>query len=218
MIVYLDIETTANSAMRQYVTVSADEAPANYKKAESIASWVEQEQQKRLDRMALDVDYARIVAISWAIDDEDVKTFVMLGTEEKHDQLEACMLRKFWQSFADRVGVRFCGYNLLGFDLHIVLRRSWVLGVPVQDIDMRRYSSEGVIDLMELLYGWGSAPGPRSRGLKAVCQMYGIPNPIPGLDGSQVADMDAETLAAYCANDVRMTRELAQKMRGYYWR
>ena len=48
--------------------------------------------------------------------------------------------------------------------------------------------------------------------------MYGIENAYPELDGGKVALMSEEELRVYCANDVRMTRELAQRMKGWYWR
>jgi hypothetical protein len=215
MIIYLDIETAPNPAMRQYVTTNASEAPKHWKDQAIIAKWVTDEQARRVGRMALDVDHARIVALSFAAEDGDPTTMVAKG-----EQLEADLLRTFWGMgrFAGVQRIRYCGYNILNFDLPLIIRRSWVLGVQARQVDMRRYSSEGVIDLMQLLYHWGNGPGPRSRSLKAVCEMYGIPNPLPDLDGSKVADMDDDTLAAYCRNDVEMTRALAQKMRGWYWK
>jgi hypothetical protein len=213
-VVYLDIETVPNDDMRQFVTVSADDAPKNYKKEEIIAKWVEAEQERRIERMALDVDHARIVAIAWENDGSKPQTSIA-----RNEGFERKALREFWGSVTMRAVLpRFCGYNILGFDLPLVVRRSWVLGVPVPEINMRRYSTEHVVDLMQLLYNWGNGPGPRSRGLKEVAAMYGIENPLPDLDGSKVAEMDDDTLAAYCENDVRMARALAQKMKGWYWR
>ena len=42
-------------------------------------------------------------------------------------------------------------------------------------------------------------------------------DPLPEVDGSQVAGMSDQELAAYCANDVKITQELARRTRGYYW-
>lgn len=47
--------------------------------------------------------------------------------------------------------------------------------------------------------------------------MYGIENILPDVDGSQVAEMDDNTLAWYCASDVMMTAELGRRTYHYYW-
>jgi hypothetical protein len=84
-------------------------------------------------------------------------------------------------------------------------------------VDLRRYVTYQIVDLMELLYGQGYFPGPKARSLKAVAAMYGIENKFPGVEGDQVGEMDDTLLEAYCANDVRMTLELARRTQGYYW-
>jgi hypothetical protein len=73
--------------------------------------------------------------------------------------------------------------------------------------DLRRYQVQPTTDLYGLLYNW--QPG---KGLKTVCKLYDIPNPLPDLDGSQVAGMDDETLPAYAANDVRLCIDLFERM------
>ena len=201
-------------------------APKNYKRAEAIEEWITRETERRQEKydevvasMALDVDYARVVAIgvgrheglSGARGEHTIK---VLLSDLPH---EAEMIQDFWEE-AQRYS-RLCGWNILDFDLPIILRRSWALGVtPTRLLDFRRYSTSTTIDLMQILYNWGNSPGPRYRGLKEVAKMYNIQNDFPNLDGSDVATMDEETLIAYCRNDVRMTRELAMRTRGYYWK
>jgi len=64
---------------------------------------------------------------------------------------------------------------------------------------------------MGILYNWGNA-----RGLKWVCKRYEIPNPLPDLDGSQVANMDRDTLRKYAGNDLALLIELYKRMCGVY--
>jgi len=93
------------------------------------------------------------------------------------------------------------------------MRRSFDLGVKASIIpSLAKYRLEPTIDLMGILYNWGAA-----KGLKWVCKRYGIDNPLPDLDGSMVQDMDAETLRAYAANDVKLVQALYKKMSGIYF-
>ena len=64
---------------------------------------------------------------------------------------------------------------------------------------------------MAILYNWGQA-----KGLKWVCKRYGIKNPLPDLDGSQVVNMDPEKLHKYAANDVFLVVELYKRTCGVY--
>ncbi len=117
----------------------------------------------------------------------------------------------FWSSFAQLNG-RACGYNILGFDLPYLLRRSFALNIEVPLMPrLAKYQTEPVVDLMGILYNWGNA-----RGLKWVCKRYGIQNPLPDLDGSQVANMDRDTLRKYAGNDLALLIELYKRMCGVY--
>ena len=224
MILYLDIETAPNDQMFDFVEkprfALPSEAPKNYKRQEAIDSWIVKEDAKRdaeyqirLDKMALDIDFARITEIGYALGDGVVEV------AQVDPRTEYSVLREFWSAVAyDKLSLRICGFNVLGFDLPIIMRRSFMLEVPgISRVDLRRYSTASVIDLMQLFYHWGQGPGPRYRGLKAICKMHGIENLLPDLDGSKISEMDAKTRADYCANDVMMTRALANRMSAYYW-
>jgi hypothetical protein len=49
-----------------------------------------------------------------------------------------------------------------------------------------------------------------------VCKRYGIDNPLPDLDGSMFAEMDAETKRKYSGNDIHLTIGLLKRMAGIY--
>ena len=92
------------------------------------------------------------------------------------------------------------------------LRRSFDLGiqVPIQP-QLSKFRIDPTLDLMAILYNWGQA-----KGLKWICKRYGIKNPLPDLDGSQVVNMDPETLRKYAGNDVFLVVELYKRMCGVY--
>jgi len=109
------------------------------------------------------------------------------------------------------------GYNIIGFDLPMLQRRSFALAVKpgllsLPAISPAKYRTQPILDLMGVLYNWD-----RSRGLKWVCKRYGIPNPLPDLDGSMVGEMDRATLRKYVANDVNLTIQLYRWMQGVYF-
>jgi len=231
-ILVFDIETVANPAMVEFVPlpdpVLFTDAPKNYKKDAAIQSWMVREDEKRhvdyekrLEKMALDVDYAQVDAIGYrvVVGKDSFLAGVLLrseGTTTLPGTTETDILRVFWKLASS--ASRLAGYNIIGFDHPIIVRRSWVLGVKMASFRPRRYSSEEVVDVMQLLYNWGNGPGPRARSLKVVCAMYGIENPLPDLEGSQYAELSPDERREYCANDVRMTWELLQKMYLAYWR
>ncbi len=217
-ILVFDIETAADLAA--VAALPEPKAPGNLKDPVKIAAAIEEKKAEQAAMAALDPDTATITAIGMAVVDvypigngmDYVLQGMLLGDEET--LTEAVLLAKFWAAFAE-TGGRAAGYNIIGFDLPVILRRSFELGVKpnlARPIQMAKYRTEPILDLMGVLYNWD-----RARGLKWVCKRYGIPNPLPELNGSMTTEMDRDTLREYVMNDVHMAVKLYRKMQGIYF-
>jgi len=204
---FFDIETTANP--EAIGLLPEPTAPSNYKDADKIAAYIEAKRAEQVEKAALDPDTGQVVAIS-AQFDSGVLGYWTLMTDDI--VTEKFIIEEFWQTFMIH-SAESCGYNIIGFDLPYLMRRSMALGieVPMRPV-LAKYRTEPTCDLMGILYNWGPA-----KSLKWVCKRYGIPNPLPDLEGSQVADMDADTLRAYVENDVNLVVQLYEKMKGIYF-
>lgn len=198
---FFDIETKANKDALHFLEEPT--APPNWKDPKKIERYVEDKKEEMIEMAALDADFGQVVAIGMKEEDDPIHS--MIGEEET-------LLAWFWNKFSSHNG-KCCGYNILGFDLPYLMRRSMALGiVPKYKPFLAKYRTEPTRDLMGILYNWGQA-----RSLKWVCQRYGIDNPLPELNGSKVAEMDDETLEKYVENDVRLIYELHEKMKGVYF-
>jgi DNA polymerase elongation subunit (family B) len=206
-VLFFDIETAANPDA--LVFLPEPTAPANYKDAEKIAQYVSDKKAEQVQQAPLDADLGKVIAIAMQRGLENAAEVYLAGDPETPD--EKALLHCFWSSFAQMDG-RACGYNILGFDLPYLLRRSFNLGIDVPLLPrLAKYHIEPIVDLMGILYNWGNA-----RGLKWVCRRYGIPNELPDLDGSQVVNMDRDTLRKYARNDLTLLIELYKRMCGVY--
>jgi 3'-5' exonuclease len=146
---------------------------------------------------ALSAITGRIVCICLLIDDgTQVREVTLIGTE-------AGILRSFWERVLPTDV--FLGWNLLNFDLLWLRQRSVILGIrPSRRIDLKRFYTTEVIDLMQLWSNWGA-------------QKYVSLDQIVGAlgcggkngDGAQVAEWwqagKVKQIAEYCMNDVRIT-------------
>ena len=206
-VLFFDIETAANPDA--LVFLPEPTAPANYKDADKIAQYVTEKKAEQVQQAPLDADLGKVIAISMQRGLENAAEVYLTGDLETPD--EKALLHCFWSSFAQMDG-RVCGYNILGFDLPYLLRRSFALDIDIPLLPrLAKYQTEPIIDLMGILYNWGNA-----RGLKWVCRRYGILNELPDLDGSQVASMDRDTLRKYARNDLTLLIELYKRMCGVY--
>lgn len=204
---FFDIETEANKHALEFMP--EPNAPANYKDPEKIKAYIEDKKAEQSKTAALDPDYGEIIAISYQYG-VGGELATLLASELEGGEAE--LISRFWRAYADANG-RSCGYNIMGFDLPYLMRRSFSLRImPSVKPFLAKYRTDPTLDLMAVLYNWGQA-----KGLKWVCKRYGMQNNLPDLDGSQVAEMDAETLKAYCANDVDLVVALYQRMHGIYF-
>jgi predicted PolB exonuclease-like 3'-5' exonuclease len=197
-----DVETAPLEDVASYMGEVPIEAPANYKDPVKIAAYVAAARAEQLDRCALDVDLCRIVAIGWWREcDRDVTLHVNLE--------ERTMLNAFWNHAEDS---HLVGFNCLGFDLPVLLRRSLYLGVETPRVQIDRFKHPKVTDLMDELSYAGKL---KARGLAFYCKRFGIDVP-DGVQGAQIGALVAagewEQVKSHCLADVQRTAFLAARL------
>lgn len=158
--------------------------------------------------LAVTPEFCRIVAIGLCRGTETIETAVADG----ESVTEIDLLESFWSDAEDCHPL--VGFNILGFDLPVILIRSAIRGVrPTRKFDLRSWGTD-CIDLMAARYPKGPA-----RGLKDLARIYGFDVPAGDVDGSQVWRLYQENpakLAEYVASDVHLVRQLHSFYRGLF--
>ena len=217
---YFDIETIPSQQpgiideFRAAVT-----APAQYKKADSIADWLAQNRDAEAEeawlKTSFDGGLGHVVCIGYAIDDQPAECLSVDGELIGDANAEADLLREFFDVLTYEAGtkLRFVGHNLIGFDLPFLWKRAMVLGVKPPWTFPRNPKpwSELVDDTMLMWDSTQRAGGSMDR----LCRLFGIPGKA-GMDGSKVwpavRDGRIADVVAYCKGDVERTRQLHKRM------
>lgn len=154
------------------------------------------------DKAALSATTGKVLAIG--LEDHD-------GTRCLAAANEAEILADFWHGF--RTGHdRYIGFNIFGFDLPFMIRRSWKLGVPVAGIRQGRYWNERFIDLREM---WQLGDRQAKGSLDAICTHFGLAGKNGnGKDFARLFELNPAQALKYLCNDLRMTREVHEMMIG----
>lgn len=200
----LDIETFSLDDAAAFIEEPS--APANYKDPEKIAAFIADARAKAVSRCALDPDLCRIVAVGWDLNDAQGCTCFKDANEE------ADGLRQFW-ALASR-SHRLIGFNLLGFDLPVLIRRSQYLDVEVPSTayNLDRYRSPHV-DLMERLSFNGKV---KAHSLEFYRRRFALDvpdDPYTGADvNALVLDGNWSAVADHCFADVLTTKALAIRL------
>jgi predicted PolB exonuclease-like 3'-5' exonuclease len=206
--IVFDVEAVAIDSAGNYLEPVA--APGNYKDPEKIAAYCAQAQQEQLAKAALDIDLGRIVALGLLLEHEAEPTVVIARDEQD----ERDLLAGFWP-LVTRTGFTrptLVGFNCLGYDLPLMLRRSLYLGVPAPRFQMGKYRHDGIDDLMLTLSFDGAV---KYRGLSFYCKRFNIdvPDETSGKDIATLhAAGDWDGIAAHCKADVLKTAKLAQRI------
>lgn len=207
--------------------------PGQYKKAESIAEWMENEAPKvianlrdnfeadvqaALHKTCLDGAAGQIIAIGYALDDGKPGAFAASSTAL--DQ-EAALLCDFYawldESIPAREHLQTCvvGHSVVSFDLRFMVQRSIVHGIRPHTVIRRAatakpWETELVFDTMTVWAGLG-----KTISLDRLCKALGLPGKN-GFDGSQVwAAAQAgefQKIADYAADDAKKTRNVHRRM------
>jgi hypothetical protein len=203
----LDVETTVIHDLDAY----ADDVriDSRLKDPEKIA----EAKAAARGKAAVDLDLARIVCTGlWA--SRDPAPTIWTGDT---DEAERAQLAAWWQAYRDVVldrGGQIVGYNILGFDLPLLIRRSQYLGVPTERVDLNKYRPGAICDLLNELSFAGSKP---YRPLDFYVRRFGIAQDIP--DATTGADMPALIAAgdwaavqAHNLADLQRTQALAVRL------
>lgn len=201
-----DCETAPIVGAADYL--ETPEAPSNYVKPEVIANYILKAKAELLDRAALDIDLARVVALG-ALKEGDEEPTIYLCQGEDEERLA---LEWFWAQLRPYPFPRLVGFNILGYDLPLLLRRSLYLGIKTPPLKIGRFKHDDIDDLMALL----NFDDPRkSHKLSFYGKRFGIsvPDPVTGADiGRLVAEGNWAAVEGHVRADVEQTARLAARM------
>jgi hypothetical protein len=208
---FFDIETAALPAAEIEPLLppfnELDVKLGNLKDPEKIAAKIAEcrarHRQDFFDRAALDPMTGRLLAVGFC--DEEEKAKVYCYEDERH------LLEMVWGVFNSVQGFTyFTGFNIFGFDLPFLVRRSWKHGVPVPFRRLKRSWPECFVDLREtwLLGDW------QGRGsLGTICKFLGLGEKSgSGADFAALLAKDRAAALAYLENDLRLTARLGARI------
>ena len=175
------------------------------KKTAQIEAARAEHERKFIDRAALSALTGHVVTVGYQA----------AGGEVTIDELsEFDTLDMFWHRYrwAKEHKIKMIGWNIFGFDLPFLIRRSWCLGVSVPEslLEKWRYWDPTFIDLMQV---WScGAYGEREK-LHIAARFFGHDGKNgDGADFHRLWKEDRPTAIAYLENDLEMTELVATSM------
>ncbi len=195
-------------------------------KARSYKLSVIKQYEDRLKLLSTTPEFCSICAIGIAIGSAPIRSCVVGDPHPAVKDVGAVITeRDILESFWARA--RECspliGFNIIGFDLPVIMARSAILGVPsTRMIDLKPWGGE-VLDLYYARFGsQGNSDSKRPGTLKKLAKVYGIDVPAGDFDGGQVYEAmqtpeGRAKVGQYVASDISITRELHRRLSGYFW-
>lgn len=195
-------------------------------KSRSFKQLVIKQHEDRLKLLSTTPEFCSICAIGIAIGSAPIRSCVVGDPHPAVKDVGALINeRDILESFWARV--RECspliGFNIIGFDLPVIMARSAILGVPsTRMIDLKPWAGE-VLDLYLGRFGSsGNSDSKRPGTLKKLAKVYGIDVPAGDFDGSGVYEAmktpeGRAKVGQYVASDVHILRELHRALAGYFW-
>lgn len=155
---------------------------------------------------AISGDFGRIFCIGYAMNEGEVE--VIDGSEEE-------ILNQWWQ-IADKADL-FIGHNIMEFDLRFIFKRSIVHKIKPSakhlNLSFARYKNFPIFDTMREWEKWSNS----FIKLDTLAKILGLQSSKDGrIDGSQVYDFfqkgKHQEIYEYCKRDVKLTREIYNRM------
>jgi DNA polymerase elongation subunit (family B) len=164
-----------------------------------------------IDKAALNPLTAEIIAIGYLHTETGVR--IDEGLPEKE------LIEAFWTTWdeiqAGRIDCRsIVGWNLHGFDLPMLIKRSWILGIKVpMCIRNGRYFNAKLVDLMPI---WCGFEHKTYASLDNVARYLGVREPrlhnIQGKDFHLRLVDDKFNAISYLTSDLREAMEIAKRI------
>lgn len=209
---YLDIETIPSQLdwVKEQIAQSI-KPPATISKAETIEAWWRDKSKKAIDdeyrKTSFDGTYGQITCIGYAFDDEPAQT---VGEHLEYFS-EYTMLLDFASDINSRKITKIVGHNIFDFDLEFIKKRAIIHGVK---IELPFLASKYDSVFYDTMTKWSTQKRISADKLARVLGIKGKSD----IDGSMVWDMhqrgEHQAIADYCADDVRMVREIYKRMIG----
>lgn len=201
----LDLETAVNpKALDWLEPVKPD---SRLRDPEKIKASIEEKTSERNEKLALDWDCCRIVALGWVdVGSNDPWCEVCENEDE-----EKSALTFFWKTYSQQP-TRLVTFNGLKFDLPVLLTRSIDLEVPHPEINLDRFRSKD-LDVWQWLTRNGARQYPHS--LSFYSKKYGFTtlDKVDGKDiGKLVEAKDWESIRQHCLSDVGLCHAVAARL------
>lgn len=208
MAIIVDVETVAIADAADYIEPVS--APSNYKDPAKIAEYIAKAEVKQRDEAGLYPYTARVIAVGWCESGDEVEHVLTCDTEAR----EASVLRELWSRVLDSTTghvMPLVTFNGRRFDLPLLMVRSTLLGVEHPTLNLDRYRSPHP-DMLELLTYNGVLD---YRSLTFFAKRFGL-DTSDAFSGKEVAglyeDQNWDAIKAHCVSDVRLTRQLAERL------
>lgn len=204
--IIVDIETCPLSEAELAPFMPQFEAPSNYKDAAKIAAAIEEKKKAWLDGCALDALTARVLAIGLMIDSQ----FVLIS----EPATEATMIHEFFDAIqAGPCGQlhHIVGFNICQFDLPMLIRRAWRLGVQVPlGLRRGRYWGDNITDLRDV---WQMGDRQAHGSLDTIAKHLGVGAKTGnGKDFAALWRTDRMAAEGYLRTDLSLTAAIAKKL------
>ena len=207
---FLDIETIPSQLdwVKEQIAKSI-KPPATISKAETIDAWWRDKSKDAIDdeyrKTSFDGTYGQITCIGYAFDDEDVQT---VGEHLEYFS-EYTMLQDFAADINSKKITKIVGHNIIDFDMEFLKKRAIIHGVK---IELPFLASKYDSIFFDTMTKWSTQKRISADKLARALGIKGKSD----IDGSMVWDMhqrgEHQAIADYCADDVRMVREIYKRM------
>lgn len=179
---------------------------------EKIREARENHESKLEDRAALNPLLGRVCAVGIVDTDGGYTLLSQMSLDPCKDEAE--MIGILWNTLGSiaTYAPTVAGWNLHGFDLPFLVKRSWLLGIKVPShIRKGRYWNDSFIDLMKEFTFHGHM---EFFSLAKAAKLFGVAQPrehgIEGKDFWKVLNTDPEKALQYLRDDLTETQAIAK--------